>query len=236
MLVRFSAPVEQASGAQGVSIVFYRWRGLNVVRDWAAPAQPRTANQLRARSVIMQLARDGWAALTDQQREAWEDWAKAHADFTRLDYRVNSPGLAAFVKCNFWRKVQGLSNLADAPASGPPPTITYIGGANVDGTNLTLYDLRHGIAGTTGYKAVIRIGLAPANGTSIARGVLRVATVDWTGAILTLPATGGEFQLTLGTLYREPQSGERWAVGVRVLDPNGVPSEEWAGAFRVTAI
>ena len=76
MKIRFGSIVTDGSGKLG-GHVYSKNRGGNYVRTNVVPSNPRTAAQVLARSRFGQ-ASSGWKALTAQQREAWEEFARSN--------------------------------------------------------------------------------------------------------------------------------------------------------------
>lgn len=65
-----------ASGQLGGAIVYFPWKGINAVREYVVPANPRSALQIAQRN-IFGLAVDYWHANTysDPDRIAWNRYA-----------------------------------------------------------------------------------------------------------------------------------------------------------------
>lgn len=65
-----------ASGTVGGTLVFTRWKGRNVVRRHAVPANPRSGGQLSVRAMMKFLAQY-WVSMTAGEQADWEDRAAA---------------------------------------------------------------------------------------------------------------------------------------------------------------
>lgn len=65
-----------ASGSVAGSVVFSKWRGRNYVRRHAVPANPRSAAQLAARSIVAFLGQQ-WATIGDDDQATWEALGEA---------------------------------------------------------------------------------------------------------------------------------------------------------------
>jgi hypothetical protein len=65
-----------AAGTIASTVVFSRWRGRNYVRRHAIPANPRSAGQTAARTVIAFLA-PLWDGLLPDDKATWEDLAES---------------------------------------------------------------------------------------------------------------------------------------------------------------
>lgn len=65
-----------ASGKIGGALVYFPWKGLDVVREYVVPANPRSAQQIVQRGHF-EAGVDAWHALTftDADRIAWNRWS-----------------------------------------------------------------------------------------------------------------------------------------------------------------
>ena len=51
-------------------MVYFQWRTGLIVRQWIVPANPKTGDQLVARSHLTTVTK-AWRALSEPQRQAW---------------------------------------------------------------------------------------------------------------------------------------------------------------------
>lgn len=65
-----------ATGTVGGAIVFSHWKGRNVVRRHAVPANPKSGGQLGVRAMMKFLSQQ-WAGLTAGEQTTWDDPAAA---------------------------------------------------------------------------------------------------------------------------------------------------------------
>ncbi len=103
-------------------LIFNIHRGINTVKGFKSPSQPRTARQLAVRAYLSTLSR-GWSTLTAAQRTAWTDWANAHtvADWTGTPIRMT--GENAYIKLNSLMLDQGQSAVTTPPAVSAPANV-----------------------------------------------------------------------------------------------------------------
>jgi hypothetical protein len=97
--------------------VFFAWRGLNVIREFIAPSQPRTVRQVKVRSYFTTISKYWANVLTEELRLAW-----AQMVFTWKDLwgnEVNLTGLNLFQKFNFI-----LMDAGKPYQETPPPPVT----------------------------------------------------------------------------------------------------------------
>jgi hypothetical protein len=103
-----------ASGTVASTVVFSRWRGRNYVRRHAIPANPRSAGQTAARTVIAFLAPE-WSLMTDADKASWENLAEA----------TNISPFNAFVAANArnWRDLMAPTKTHPAARTTAPGTV-----------------------------------------------------------------------------------------------------------------
>jgi len=65
-----------ASGKLGNALVFGKWKGRNVVREYVVPANPRSIAQ-RGRRTMMGVINDIWGGMSSSDKASWEDLAIA---------------------------------------------------------------------------------------------------------------------------------------------------------------
>ena len=96
MKIKFGSIVTDGSGKLG-GHVYSKNRGGNYVRTNVVPSNPRTAAQILARSRFG-LASAGWKALTAQQREAWEEFARNNPYSDNLGQQRHLSASAAYTR------------------------------------------------------------------------------------------------------------------------------------------
>lgn len=82
-MAKLKAPLMSfgASGKLAGALVYFPWKGINAVREYVVPANPRSAEQIVQRGHFED-AVDAWHSLTftDADRIAWNRWAGTLAD------------------------------------------------------------------------------------------------------------------------------------------------------------
>jgi len=71
----------QSTEARGrvAGLIYNTWRGLNTVKSFKSPSQPRSSRQLLIRAYAVTCSR-AWAALTAANQAAWIAYATAHPE------------------------------------------------------------------------------------------------------------------------------------------------------------
>ena len=131
--IQFGNIVADARNAVG-GVVYSRNTWGAYIRQKVSPVQPRTARQQETRASLAQLSKMWGTDLTEQQREAWRQFAAAFPIVDVFGNTVALTGIAAFQRINRVRQELGLSPLLDPPANmdvTPPETaelqIAYAG-------------------------------------------------------------------------------------------------------------
>jgi len=125
---------ERASGKLD-GLVYYTWKGINVVRNWVVPSNPRTTPQQNVRNTFAGVAQM-WGTLDAEQQQAWEDYA-LNSIFRTPNRDIPYPtGFSAFMSLNQESNVSGIGWILDPPTektmfqvsitsiiynAGPPP-------------------------------------------------------------------------------------------------------------------
>src|SRR5512137_2741055 len=86
------------TGKLGLTVTYPSRNGL-IRRSWVVPANPRTADQLVARSRLAQMAA-AWDSLTENQQDAWIAAAAQEQSRPTLGQSGPLTGLQLFVKLN----------------------------------------------------------------------------------------------------------------------------------------
>lgn len=98
-------------------VVFTDWRGINCIRTFVMPSQPRTERRERIWKNTPMVTR-AWAGLTDAERAGWEAFARLVKPIDPILGRENSwTGYFAYVSVN-----QVLAD-AELPLATRPPAI-----------------------------------------------------------------------------------------------------------------
>ncbi len=104
------------TGKLGLTVTYPSRNGL-IRRSWVVPANPRTADQLVARSRLAQMAA-AWDSLTESQQDAWIAAAAQEQSRPTLGQSGPLTGLQLFVKLNANLALVGEPPL-NAPAAKP---------------------------------------------------------------------------------------------------------------------
>jgi len=187
----------EARGRVG-GIVYNTNRGISTCKAKKAPAQPRSALQLKIRAITVSLIQ-AWAANTHQAD--WNAWATAHPYVDGMGNMIRASGANWFCGLNTRLALAGLPLVATPPVvPGPlaPATFSLVGTVHtitatftVVGTNPPFLDIwltpahskgrqgkieeaRHySYPATTGGTAVVTVGL-PGHYTVFVRGFSEV--------------------------------------------------------------
>lgn len=126
MHIRTQFPVSEMAGWDGYpgGLVYFKLLGMQVARQYAIPTNPKTVNQLLARSFLT-IASQAFGALTDDERAAWLTFAAAHPrKYLGATYTMQE--MAAYVWINWLRQIAGEALSDVAPATDPDWTVTDI--------------------------------------------------------------------------------------------------------------
>ena len=138
--IQFGNIVADARNAVG-GIVYSRNTWGAYIRQKVSPVQPRTARQQVMRAGLTELSKRWGTVLTEQQREAWRQFAAAFPIVDVFGNTVSLTGIAAYQRVNRVRAILGLPPLDDPPANmdvvapdsvtldisytGTPPQLTF---------------------------------------------------------------------------------------------------------------
>lgn len=212
--IKLGAIVTQISGKLG-GHVFARNRGGAYMRTNATPNNPQTPFQTNVRTILAAIS-SAWSALTDSERNTWND---STDDFSRTDQFGdirNLSGKALFQGLNQNLQNVGLAVINSAPESLPVPRAQLTG---VDG-NEGSGDLNLELDGdTTGSKILVFATPAMTQGTSFIKNKLRVVQFTAGGAPATL-----NIGLTYGARFSPVLEGQNIHVGVVVINASGQAS------------
>ena len=128
---------EPRSGKHGATVSIKSPFG-QVERQWAKPANPRTAAQMRVRRSLSKYAAR-WRALTDAQRAAWLARAAQTRSHARLGQRGHLTGCQLYIKINCTLEAAGMDPV-DLPPERPEFRNSPVGALTITGTgdDLTL--------------------------------------------------------------------------------------------------
>lgn len=108
-----------ARGRMGVAFVLSIWRGLNYARVLAIPTNPQSSRQLSIRGFLTTLSRL-WAALTDAQRTAWEEYADAQTRKNVFGQAVKASGINEYIALGVVAEDAGETAVSDPPVTDEP--------------------------------------------------------------------------------------------------------------------
>src|SRR5688572_23482359 len=112
MKIKVGSPVVGMSGTSANSQLTYStFRGHVYGRAKTTPRNVRSNEQLAMRA-IMSAASKRWTLITDEQRLRWELYACRNVAFANPQ---SSPGYAAYVLANTYRRMLGMALADDAP-------------------------------------------------------------------------------------------------------------------------
>jgi len=125
--IQFGNIVADARNAVG-GIVYSRNTWGAYIRQKVSPVQPRTPRQVSMRANLTELSKRWGTVLTEQQREAWRQFAAAFPIVDVFGNTVALTGIAAYQRVNRVRAILGLDPLDDPPANMDvvaPESITF---------------------------------------------------------------------------------------------------------------
>ena len=106
----------EARGAVG-SLTYNSWRGLSTVKARSGPAVTMSDLQKDTRAITATLTA-AWKAASDQERDAWNEYAILHPDGDWTGQEKRLSGYNFFIRLNFRRWLL-LGTYAIAPPSAP---------------------------------------------------------------------------------------------------------------------
>ncbi len=177
-----------ASGAIGKALVYTKWKGRNVVREYVTPANPNSLLQ-RGRRTMLAVCNTIWQSMTQLEKDDWQGLAAA----------TNISTFNAFTGYNLDRQTGSEAPVVTADVTGvapaEPDSITAVGGANrVDFTSVLL-------TAVPGTYALItleeRVSPPGANYALIVAAKNLETTANWDVAVTDLPP--GVYSATLWT-------------------------------------
>ena len=138
--IQFGNIVADARNAVG-GVVYSRNTWGAYIRQKVSPVQPRTPRQAEMRANLTELSKRWGTVLTEEQREAWRQFAAAFPIVDVFGNTVSLTGIAAYQRVNRVRAILGLPPLDDPPANmdvvapdglsldisytGTPPQLTF---------------------------------------------------------------------------------------------------------------
>lgn len=95
-----------ASGKLGGALVYFPWKGIDAVREYVVPANPRSTEQIAQRAHFED-AVDAWHtnAYTDADRIAWNRWAGTLADIMSGFNAMMRLAIAIYMAASTWRLI-----------------------------------------------------------------------------------------------------------------------------------
>lgn len=152
MKVVYSQPVDYLSGWNGYpnGLVAMRSNGIDILRRYVVPANPKTDEQIAAR-LIFTLSSQNFKALTDGQRATWSTWAQI-ATIQVMGKTISLQDLPMYQSVDFYKYLNDTAHGTTAPTSLPGFTGTTIGTVAYDsGTTTLSFQLTHNGVATEGY-------------------------------------------------------------------------------------
>lgn len=134
MLVRYGGGVLAASGSVGGQ-VFSRNRYGNYVRARTRPVNGQTDRQMAARLRMSGLVELWSTALTDDQRDAWNQYGAAISMTNRLGETIKLAGFNHFIRSNSCRLLVGATVILNAPEEATLPGADPSLAAEIDATD-----------------------------------------------------------------------------------------------------
>jgi len=139
----------EARGRVG-GLIYNTWRGISYVKCNSSPAQPRSALQLKVRSLTTHLTRK-WGTLLATTRTNWNDYAVTHTDVDWTNNPKRLSGMNWYVRCNLRLLIANIPEITEPPsgavAPAAPTSLVITGGilqctvAQAAGLASTLLDI-----------------------------------------------------------------------------------------------
>lgn len=120
--LRLGVIAGQASGSLG-STVFSHNRGGPYARLRAVPVKVTSAWALDTKAYLSEQSQQ-WAALTQDQREAWNNWADNNPITDKLGDKRLMTGHQAFIKLTTRQRRSGSATLTDPPTGARPAAVS----------------------------------------------------------------------------------------------------------------
>lgn len=197
-----------ATGTVAGAIVFSHWKGRNVVRRHAVPANPKSPGQLSVRAMMTFLSKQ-WTNLSDAEQATWDDLASAQ----------NISPFNAYVQYNMARWGTNKSPAKEHPAAEDDT-------AGVISTGVATAGSRSLTVGVTIDTLNQNWGVAFFRGLTDEVGITRneLVHVELGGAAEAISWL--DFPLTVGTTYYYRAYGfsEAGVIGDALDDWNGTPT------------
>lgn len=209
-LITEGSIVGQVSG-RVASVVYSRNRGGSYVRNGTIPITVTSAPALNAKALLGALSA-GYRSLTDQQRQAWREYALANPQPNRLGKLTTRTAAQVYVGIN------ARLTLAGSPSVSVPPVSVAPGGL----TNLALgLDIGAGDFEITfdpdplgaDRHLYLRAAVVGSAGITYVQNLLKLITVAAADT-----ASGYDFQSDLEARFGSLQVGQKVVVLASVLD------------------
>jgi hypothetical protein len=231
MKFKAGVPVTEMSGTSKNSQLSYTTVGGSIYgRAKVKPLDARTPEQLRMRAIVGEASRK-WPHLTEEQRRAWEFYAKL---WLGQDTPQTAPGLNGFIIANGNRGALGLPLIVEAPTEEPPSALERIEQVPGQPSDAVRLRLTHNHADTSGLVALAR--MTPATRTPARKPQprdLRSICGIGPSSAMPLPPSGGE--VTFGPTRFPVNAGQRYALELRIVRvSDGVPSATLLRDFKKT--
>lgn len=142
-LLRLGPLVADIRGSIG-GTVFSRGYGGNIARNRTKPVYPGTSKQSERTALMSTLVAHWQGTLTNPERVAWNNLAKATTLRNRLGMDFTPSGFNIYTRANFYLALTGQSLITAAPAAAVTPaipaTMDYLEGTGCRITAIDAFD------------------------------------------------------------------------------------------------
>ena len=114
-------------------LVFNTWRGINYVKTNTSPTGQGSAKRLAAQALISAVSKQ-WAALSDAQRAAWNQYAIDHPVPSWTGPPIRLTGMNWFMQCAINNARLGAANVSSPPLLAAPNPVVLLVLSNVTGS------------------------------------------------------------------------------------------------------
>lgn len=209
-----SAVAEQTKGRIGET-VFVGGQGNGYIRSFAKPINPKSKYQLEVRADFAAISKE-WSALTQAQRNAWDNAAKKQV---RSDKTKSFGGSHTLSGKAFYQEINSNRKLCGQASTNTPPTRGEFG--DYTGATLTLTNTGNGATFTTTNNPgkanyIVLEYVAPVSqGTKNVSGRYRVVE-----AFSLNSSKSKDVKTKFNARFGTPAAGSKVFARIRVLDTN----------------
>lgn len=209
--IKFGAVVVDGSGKLG-GHVFSKNRGGNYLRTKTTPVNPQTAAQTLVRATFANISSQ-WSALTNTQRQSWEDRKAEYARTNIFGDLKNPNGKSLFQRLNQALLNNGKSLLQVCPPAAEVPIAL---GVTISAT-ISPQEINFAYTNDLTNQTVIVYATPPVSaGTSFVKNKLRKIASDDGGDGLTT-----NLQSDYTAKFGAPVEGEKIVFGIQTMNANG---------------